>query len=64
MTKEEEILNSAYKSILNDRPSFSDEMIKHMKDDIEKIKKETNEWMRKHKKESPLPGGSSDKSLS
>lgn len=46
----EEIINDLYENSLNNRPSFSDAMLNHMKQEIDKIKDEAIKWHQRHKK--------------
>lgn len=46
----EEIINDLYENSLNNRPSFSDAMLHHMKQEIDKIKDEAIKWHQIHKK--------------
>ena len=43
-------INDLYKDALDNRPTFTDEMIEHMKQEVAKMKDEARKWYEIHKK--------------
>ena len=42
-------INDLYKESLDNRPTFTDEMIEHMKQEVIKMKEEAIKWHQEHK---------------
>lgn len=45
----EKIITDLYENELNNRPSFTEAMVEHMKQEVEKMKEEAIKWHQKHK---------------
>jgi hypothetical protein len=46
----EKIINDLYENALDKRPTFSDAMLQHMRQEVDKIKGEARKWHEIHKK--------------
>ena len=42
-------INDLYQGALDNRPTFTDEMIEHMKQEVAKMKDEARKWHQEHK---------------
>ena len=45
----DKIINDLYKDALDNRPTFTDEMIEHMKQEVAKMKEDAIKWHQEHK---------------
>jgi hypothetical protein len=45
----DKIINDLYQGALDNRPTFTDEMIEHMKQEVAKMKEDAIKWHQKHK---------------
>ena len=45
----DKIINDLYQGALDNRPTFTDEMIEHMKQEVAKMKEEAIKWHQEHK---------------
>lgn len=45
----DKIINDLYQGALDNRPTFTDEMIEHMKQEVAKMKEDAIRWHQEHK---------------